>query len=113
MNLSNQLGISGKGKSEAREAQLFFKNKYPDIIYNESTDSYVYRGYKFNYFKAGIGIGIGVERRNSYLLVDNENSSLWLFDYGPPEEMWQKYLGYKKDERVTVSVLNRLLNCFS
>ena len=79
------------------EAQFILKEMYPEIIYDSITDSYEYRGYKFDYFKSGIGFPSGSP--NGYLLVDKENSQLWLFSYGEKEDRWQDYLKNKEYKR--------------
>lgn len=74
------------------EAQSFFELKYPEIVYDEITDSYKYRDFEFDYFKAAIGTP------NQYLLVDKIDSRLWLCTYGEKEEMWENFVKEKQKQ---------------
>ena len=90
--------------NESKEAQEYLSKMYPDIEYIESSDSFRYRGIEFDYFRSGVGFDFdNFERngKNSYLLVDKENSKLWLFTYGDLEERWRDYLKRKNEKRLT------------
>lgn len=79
---------------QAVEAQKYFKEKYSSIMYEESTDSFCYKGYKFDYFLSGCS-----SEGNGYLLVDPDDYRLWMFDYGNAELMWVEYLQTKQGRK--------------
>lgn len=92
-NKTQELTIPGSSlPSDKQEAQIVLCKMYPEIKYIESIDSYEYRGYQFDYFKAGRSTNGG---ENAYLLVDKEDERLWLFTYGDLEDRWQKYIKTK------------------
>lgn len=79
------------------EAQEYFKKQYPEIKYVPDTDSFSYRGYKFDYFKSGIGVtGCG----NSYILIDKNDSQLWLYTYGNLEDRWNDFISSKNRKAI-------------
>ena len=93
MNKTNVLAISAfEEKNDYIEAQQVLKELYPDIEYVQSTDSFKYRGYEFDYFKSGISLNGG---KNSYMLVDKANVKLWLFTYGDLEKRWKDFVKNK------------------
>lgn len=65
---------------------------YPSIAYDQNTDSFLYRGEKFDYFAAGISIETGLY---SYLLVCPEDTRIWLGDYGDKNDRWNEYIRSK------------------
>ncbi len=98
MNKTNQLASCVfEQPNDNIEAQQVLKKMYPEIIYDSTNDSYNYRGYKFNYFKSGIGFG---GSPNGYLLIDPEDPKLWLFTYGEKEDRWNDYLEHKKQQNM-------------
>lgn len=95
MNLTNKItSLPREMVGDKHEAKEFFHTVYRCIKHDEITDSYHYRGYDFDYFKAGISFVPGVH--NAYLLVDKHNHKNWLFNYGDPEERWAEFLKQKK-----------------
>ncbi len=88
------MGISMEAPNDKLEAQDYFKKKYPEIVYDSTSDSYNYRGYKFDYFKSGHGFTF-----NIYLLVDKENPEIWLYSYGNLEHRWNDYLELKNIQK--------------
>ena len=81
---------------ESLEAREYFKDQYPGIKYIQETDSFLYRGVLFDYFKSGYKLfwKKGDEGfSGSYLLVDPRNYiNHWLFCYGNSEERWSDYI---------------------
>ena len=94
-NLTSSLAsFSDESSDDKIKAQKFFNKKYIGIIYDFTTDSYEYRGYKFDYFKCGLGVNpvnLSFNNQDSYMLVDKNNAQLWLFTYGDSEERWNDY----------------------
>lgn len=92
MNLTNSIAIGIEEQLEDKlEAFDYFKNLYPGIKYIEQTDSYQYRGFEFDYFKAGISM-LGLKNGSSYMLVWKPNSRIWLFTYGDLEDRWTRFM---------------------
>lgn len=110
-------------ETESAEAQIYFANLYPGIQYIKESDSFLYRGILFDYFKSGIIFPIGTKNEQgltgSYLLVDPENYHRnWLFTYGDKEIMWREFIERKNRQRVNTpttkytnqSFIRRMLN---
>lgn len=95
MNKTNDLATLRQEEPEDKIlAQKYFKDLYgDDIDYLEESDSYLYRGIEFDYFKSGIPICASVGP--TFLLVDKEYYYLWVFTYGDKEEMWEDYCRIK------------------
>lgn len=70
------------------EAVAVLSKQYPGIQYVSEMDQFLYRGQLFGYFQSGMSIS----GPNCYLLRNPTYSSVWLYTYGEPEVMWQKYL---------------------
>lgn len=81
--------ISFEQPGDRAEAQAYLAKEYPGITYDAATDSYEYRGHKFDYFKAGCSVLPG--RSNSYILI-HQKTERWLFSYGDKEERWQELM---------------------
>lgn len=100
MNRTNQLGsFFAQSPADREEARTVLTKNYPGITYDEATDQYLYRGYRFDYFKAAVSM---IGGPNDYLLVDPENPQWnWLFIYGDAEQRWKAYVERRKDHRST------------
>ena len=81
-------------------ARRFLEKEYPGIVYDSSTDSYEYRGFKFDYFKSGVGLKN--TSQDTYLLVDKEDVRLWLSSYGNKEDRWKDYLKHKERQKQSI-----------
>jgi hypothetical protein len=89
MNKTNQLAaFVFEAPSDSTEAQENIPQTYPGAFYRKETDSFGYRGIMFDYFKSGIHPTNG----NSYTLVDKKFDRCWVFTYGNPDEMFEKYI---------------------
>jgi hypothetical protein len=79
MNKTNTIAIIGQKPEDIEEAQIYFKEKYGDMVkYDFTTDSFIYRGVKFDYFKDGVAIFPG--EKNSYCFLDPRNPRLFLWN---------------------------------
>lgn len=79
MNKTNTIGLVGQKPGDIEEAQTYFKEKYGDAVeYDFTTDSFIYRGIKFDYFKDGVAIFPG--EKNSYCFLDPRNPRLFLWN---------------------------------
>lgn len=97
MNKTNILGINPIQDGDTLKAVEYFKKKYPTIQYITEEDRYLYRGYKFDYFKASTTFDTG--EAHSFMLVDIVDDNLWLFTYGEDEQRWQNFLTEKAKQK--------------
>lgn len=73
--MTNQLATLAVKRGEfarpedAIEAQKFLSERFPGIVYDDQTDSFIYRDYRLNYFKSGIMIDKAGIRQHAYALV--------------------------------------------
>lgn len=101
MNRTHQIAVFNNNPIEIKEfeeAFSFLKELYPNIEYVKETDSFIYRGIIFDYFKAGINIFWPQKGKfsGSYLLIDPNNPmNNWLFTYGNLEERWNDFIKRK------------------
>lgn len=80
------------------EATNYFSEIFLGIKYDISSDSFIYNGIIFNYFKSGIG-----SQNNYYCLVDKDCNKIWIknledyCDYIIHKEEYKKgYISYLK-----------------
>lgn len=98
-NLTSSICFSGSENFSNKEsAKKYLTAEYPGIIYHEASDEFEYRGFRFDYFLAGISHD--PLKPGSYLLIE-KGSSQWLFSYGDKEERWKDFLD-------TVQTKNRI-----
>lgn len=80
------------------EATKYFSEIFLGIKYDILSDSFIYDGIIFNYFKSGVGL-----RKNCYCLVDKDYDKIWIknledyHDYTLHKEQYKKgYSSYLK-----------------
>lgn len=82
---------------EREEARMFFAKYLPLAQYDETTDSYRYRGEAFDYFMSGIVIN-NPDWSGSYSLVNKTYLNSWLFSPFD-EKCWHDYRESVERER--------------
>jgi hypothetical protein len=92
MNVSYACALFGNRKSQEidlSEAKEQFSKDYLGISFEEESGDFIYRGVRFDFFKAGMSIDGG---KDGYILVDKLSTRLWLFNYGDKEARWKEFL---------------------
>ena len=85
----NAIPLLPPPEKQKQEAQEYFKELYgEEIKYDIKDDVFIYRSLRFNYFCSGVSHG----HKCSYILIDNEDSTRWLFTYGDLEVRWSEYV---------------------
>jgi len=97
MNLDNRFCIHITWPKDSRIAQKYFANNFKNVTYDEGSDSFIYRGVPFDYFRSGLSFlkGAREPENDSFTLVDKEFPQIWV--YSPSDSAWEQYLATKQD----------------
>jgi hypothetical protein len=95
MDLTPSLGLNHLSRPPG-EALAVLSRQHPGLR-QDPDGTFVYGGYRFNHFLSGVPMD--PSQPCSYMLVDADDRSLWLFTYGNPEERWADYVELKRRQQ--------------